>query len=180
MENRVVDRYYRWLLNFVCDSEEQELYSELLDHLFSTTFVPTMELDENRASWGVSLRDEFEDNLGFNRIDIDIAMGPCNVLELMVSLSKQIDNVLYDDAYGERYNKWFWYMVNSLGLNIQNDSFDEGIFYKIMEKFMYRKFEPDGFGSLFWLPGCNFDCRRVQIWVQKCKFETNFINNEGL
>jgi len=178
--NRVVERYFNWLLNFVVSSIEQDLYSEMLAHLYNTEFTWSIDLDENRASWGIALRDEFFDKTDEEFYGRDILTGPCNMLELMVSLSRQIDNVLYDDAYGTRYNKWFWYMVNSLGINEVNSSFDEGIFNEKMDIFMNREFDMDGFGSLFWLPECKFDCRKVQIWVQKCKFETDFIKNEGL
>lgn len=177
---RVVNEYFKWLLSFVCTSEEQELYSEMLAHLYNTEFKWLIELDENRASWGVALRDEFWDRHYEGLYGCDILTGPCNMLEMMVALSRQIDNVLYDDAYGQRYNKWFWYMVNSLDINCTDEDFDEGIFNEKMDIFMNREFEPDGFGSLFLLPDCNFDCRSVQIWVQKCKFESDFIKNEGL
>lgn len=146
---RVVNEYFNWLLSFVVDQREQRLYSELLANLYNTEFHWTINLDENRASWGIALRDRFLDGESEGLWGRDILTGPCNMLELMVSLSLQIDNVLYDDAYGERYNKWFWYMINSLGINTNNDSFDEGIFNKKMDIFMNREFEPDGFGSLF-------------------------------
>lgn len=168
---RVVNEYFNWLLNFVCNPGEKVRYSELLANLYNTEFEWVIDLDENRASWGIALRDEFGD-YG------DILTGPCNMLELMVSLSRQIDNVLYDDAYGCRYSQWFWMMIDNLGIRMTNSNFDDGTFNKKMDIFMNRDFEPDGYGSLFWLPGCKFDCRRVQIWVQKCKFESNFINGE--
>ena len=178
--DRVVNEYFYWLLNFVCDSEEQQLYSELLAHLYNTEFYWIIDLDENRASWGIALRDEFGDRMNITMYERSCLNGPCNMLELLVSLSKQVDNVLYDDAYGERYSKWFWYMINSLGINWTDETFKEGIFNEKMRIFMERKFCMDGSGSLFWLPECNFDCRKVQIWAQKCKFESDFIKNEGL
>ena len=179
--DRVVNEYFDWLLDFVCVSNERELYSELLANLYNTEFKWTIELDENRASWGIALRNEFIDEY-FDRSNglwvRNILTGPCNMLELMVSLSRQIDNVLYDDAYGTRFDRWFWMMIDNLGVRMTNNSFDDGIFNEKMDIFMNRDFEPDGFGSLFWIPGCKFDCRRVQIWVQKCKFESNFVKNE--
>ena len=178
--NRVVNNYFNWLLNFVCDSEEQQLYSRLLASLYNTEFYWIIDLDENRASWGIALRDEFGDLFGIDIYERNLLNGPCNMLELMVSLSRQIDNVLYDSAYGERYSKWFWYMINSLGINWSDDVFVEGIFKEKMRIFMNREFCTDGKGSLFWLPECEFDCKSVQIWCQKCKFETDFIKNEEL
>ena len=177
---RVVEIYYDWLLDFVCDDDQRLIYSELLANLYNTEFHWTIDLDENRALWGIALRDEFKDFHYISCRDERILDGPCNMLELMVSLARQIDNVLYNDRFGEQYGRWFWYMVDSLGVRMDDDTFNEGIFNEHMEIFMNREYDNDGKGSLFYIPGCEFACKSVEIWMQKCKFETEFIKNEGL
>ena len=38
--------------------------------------------------------------------------------------------------------------------------------YDIIDRFLDREFDPDGKGSLFWIPNCRFDLRDTEIWIQ--------------
>ena len=67
-----------------------------------------------------------------------IALEECSVLEMMVALAKRIDDdILYDYEIGTQTEKWFWMMIDSLGLSgMTDDSFDENTVTRIIYNFM--------------------------------------------
>ena len=70
-------------------------------------------------------------------------------------------------AIGDRTKQWFWEMINSLGLGGMTDEYyDEDRVQKIIFKFFYREYEPDGRGGLFYIRGCDKDLTKVEIWIQ--------------
>ena len=57
-------------------------------------------------------------------------------------------------------------MIGSLGLeSMTDDRFDGKEVYDIIDRFLDREFDPDGKGSLFWIPNCRFDLRDTEIWI---------------
>ena len=72
-----------------------------------------------------------------------------------------------DPTVGNRRSQWIWEMIRSLGLeSTTDDRFDEKEVYDIIDRFLDREFDPDGKGSLFWIPNCRFDLRDTEIWIQ--------------
>lgn len=181
MNNGVVEEYFSWLLDFVCDGRSKRLYSQLFASLYNTNFVWTIPLDENDAEHGKYLRYVFSLDRPDGSFGLDILDGPCNMLELLVSLSINIEHTMYDDRFGDRTGMWFWIMIENLGIKMDNKSFDEGLFNEHMDIFMDHRYDSDGGnGGLFHISGCKSDLRRVQIYHQVCKFEEKFIEDERI
>lgn len=169
---QVENEYYAWLIGLVCGkySNEDTIYSKLLECLHSTPFVYSMERDENRAEDGIDLRYRFEcECTGYANADAYID-GPCSVLEMMVALAIRCEENIMDDAnIGDRTAQWFWGMVVNLGLGpMTDDRFDERYTNDILDRFLDRDYEPDGRGGLFTVRNCDCDLRYVEIWVQLC------------
>ena len=165
---RINDDYLNWLKSIVvCDEEHQE-YNNLLYFLYEQEFYWSVKGDENRAGDGTHLRSVFCDQFGYLPIRLD---APCNVLEMMVSLSVRCsEDILWD---GE--TNWtpiiFWSMIENLGLIDSIDSNWNRYFVETkIGIFLERKYENDGSGGLFKLnPSVsqipkNF--KKLEIWYQ--------------
>ena len=119
-------------------------------------------LDENRLLDGLDLRFRFADE---NSYYID---GDCSVLEMMVALSLRCEeHIMSDDEIGNRTGRWFWEMIDNLGLeSMYDDNFDKVYADKIIYRFLNREYEPNGDGGLFTVRNRNVDLRKVEIWYQ--------------
>lgn len=166
----IANEYYKWLCQKTQESDNDtsfEAYSRLLIHLFNTPFYAWIEMDLNRSSDGLSLRDKFALEDGTN--DIYFAMPEeCSVLEMMIALAMRIEHdIMYDIKYGDRTGKWFWLMIDNLGLNAMDDTYyNEKVVDEIVNGFMARTYERDGRGSLFYVRNRSIDMRNLDIWYQ--------------
>lgn len=160
--------YLRWLVDKI-DPEKSRNYQSLLMHLFKKTFreCESVKLDVNRARDGVSLRKDFleEKGIAFN----SLGSPECSWLEMLVGLSKRIDDqMMYDMNLGNRTDKWFWLMIDQMGLkgyinrNYIHDEVDE-----ILDKLGSREYENGGKNGIF---RCHTDVRNVEIWYQVMAF----------
>lgn len=160
------EKYLNHLMDLVCDDfHNRNNYICLFNKLFDTRFDSVIELDDNRIADAIELRAEFEMANSRTRIRME---EPISVLEVMVALAVRCeDSIMGDDIYGDRTSVWFWYMVKSLGLIEQTDiSFDEYYCDEVLHSFVERDYATDGEGSLFHIPGCREDLRKVEIWYQ--------------
>ena len=121
-------------------------------------------MDENRELDGLYLRFRFADE---NSYYID---GDCSVLEMMVALSlKCEEQIMSDDDIGNRTGRWFWEMIDNLGLeSMYDDNFDKIYADEVIYRFLNRKYEPNGDGGLFRVNNRIEDMRKVEIWYQMC------------
>ena len=132
-------------------------------------------LDENRLLDGLDLRFRFADE---NSYYID---GDCSVLEMMVALSLRCEeHIMSDDEIGNRTGRWFWEMIDNLGLeSMYDDNFDKVYADKIIYRFLNREYEPNGDGGLFTVHNRNVDLRKVEIWYQMCWYLDTIIRKEN-
>lgn len=178
LKNEINSRYFDWICDKVCGkrySKELSFY-RLLEHLHNTEFIFSVSKDENRAADGIDLRYRFAGS--HRRIEyLDYLDGPCSVLEMMVALAIHMEeNVMDDPEYGDRTGQWFWGMIVNLGLGSMTDSrYDERYVNDILERFLYRDYEPDGRGGLFTVKRTNEDLRSVEIWYQMCWYLDEFL-----
>lgn len=170
---RVSEEYFEWMCNFVYFDMAygQASYKKLLRFLNSVEFVPIIELDEDRYSDGMAFRYRFGYEVGhtsdYIRTYLDVK--PCSVLEMMVALCfKEYERSFdEDDSHGSRISEWFWSMINSLGLSRMNDTnFNEEECKKVIDRFISRKYEPNGKGGLFTLDHPYQNMCNVNIWYQ--------------
>lgn len=167
--NNIRNLYFEWL----CLKMDVALeYTTLMGILFDTEFVWSIPNDDNRASDGLGLREEFIEE---NRPDGDIWVidGPCSVLEMMIALACRMDSdIMWDPDLGDRSALWFWTMVCNLKLDRYSDdqvdldaNFGSEI-RQILSVFLNREYAMNGDGGLFPLVKPEHNQRRVEIWYQ--------------
>lgn len=152
---------YKWqLMRLVLPAPNGKTYTTLLNKLYSMNFIPKIERDENRATDGLMLREDFEWN----------GDRPCSVLEMIIALAGRFDGNSGFDEEHARYN--FWIMVENLGIDIFDDGYVRKNPYSqlkiesIIQNFMNRNYRSDGFGGLFPLKKAKYDQRKIEIWDQ--------------
>lgn len=173
MRDNFGDLYFEWLYDMMCSIRYggEVSYRKLLTYLHSVEFRYFMLNDENRASDGKELRYRFLHYRGCDADEYDGLLDePCSVLEMMVALAIRCEeNIMDNPEKGNRTTQWFWGMINSLGLGTMMDSrFDEEYVANVINRFMDRKYAPNGRGGLFTINECDRDLRDVEIWYQLC------------
>lgn len=174
-QNDVIDEYFGWLFSLVCKNRYSSQFSfrKLLMQLHNTVFRYSIPKDQNRAEDGINLRwrfvceNEFPDHYETIMSYLD---GPCSVLEMMIALALRCEeNIMDDPNIGNRTSQWFWHMIVNLGLgSMTDDQFDKIFVEETIERFLDRRYEPDGRGGLFTVRDCGTDLRTVEIWYQLC------------
>ena len=172
-ETRV--RYFNWLMALAIGNRYSKAisYKKLFTQLHSIEFRYSIRNDGNRAEDGVDLRYRFaitEMRDVSEDIVLDVLDGPCSVLEMMIALAIRCEETIMDDpSYGDRSLQWFWGMVVNLGLGaMTDDQYDDEYVTYGLDRFMDRKYEPNGKGGLFTIRDCDRDLRTVEIWYQLC------------
>lgn len=165
------DLYFEWMFDLVCHARfsKRVSYRELLIFLHHTEFKYSISNDANRAEDGIDLRRRFA--LLQNDKDIVYYLdGPCSILEMMIALAIRCEETIMDDPrIGNRTGQWFWGMINNLGLgSMTDDRFDKCYVDDVIERFLFRKYEPDGKGGLFTVRDSGYDLRDEEIWTQLC------------
>jgi len=162
--------YYNYLCSII-DTDDFNImeYTELLENLFHEKFYAIDKADENRIKDALYFRKCYIDNL----CDISYDMSePVNILELMVTLSRRIeDEIMTDMGRTKHTGKWFYIMIKNLGLsNLTNGYFDRNDFINIVVTFLNRNYEKNGSGGLFVVDDPNVDMRCINIWYQMHKY----------
>ncbi len=171
MGTQLWNEYGVWLVNRV--RLHKPGYSRLTSQLHNTIFKYVLDLDENRASDGIVLREEF-----YREKDIDAGVydhrDDCSVLEMLVALAGRIDDEYIGDPGQSHPELIFWDMICNLGLDVFDDRHyeDDEVEY-ILDRWMDRKFKPDGSGSIFPINRIpRRDQRRIEIWSQMNEYLT--------
>lgn len=170
-ENELQSAYFNWMYELVCKPEYTNglSYRELLSYLHERDFVVLMERDLNRAEDGVNLRYSFgyENDIDSVLIATYLDDRPCSVLEMIIALAIRCEEMMNDPDLGDRTGRWFWEMLESLGLDDMDDySFDWADAEYVVELFLKREYCRDGQGGLFTIENCKRDLRDVEIWYQ--------------
>ena len=164
--------YYRWLVGLVCDRYHAKYYSKLLKDLYERDFYWSIELDEDRAIDGISLRDRFLDESRSKTIppmDED-----CSVLEMMAALAIRCEREVHGtNSDYDGTSDWFWGMIVSLGLDRNDDGdYDPDLTDAVLETFLERRYKRNGKGGLFTCLsldsgyGKHIDMANETIWKQ--------------
>jgi len=161
--------YFVWLYSQVGSVEEEDrsrTYWALAKKLYCREFVWIVPNDDNRAEDGRDLRKEFLDIRNI-RADRDWLRLGCSILELLIALSQRLSF----EGDGESRD-WFWFLIKNLGLKKFSDDkdLDEIAVDNILDRFVWRNYEPNGEGGLFPLKRPMGDQRRVEIWYQMSSY----------
>lgn len=154
------DLYFDWLVGLVGDSDINK-FELLLKRLYTTEFVWVVPNDDNRAEDGRDCRAEFADQHDIDELDNEAWFGlGCSMLELFVGLSRRLSF----ETDGEPRD-WFWRLIHNANLHkCKNETeIDE-----ILNKIIWRTYEPSGLGGLFPLKKPDRDQRKVELWYQLC------------
>lgn len=169
--NNIEQEYFEWLCSKIIDDESTDKYNSLMSHLYDSRFTPMLDMDDNRAEDGKTLRRRFELETGIPRdliLNAFVNHSYCSMLEMMVSLALRCEEtIMTDDNYGDRTGMWFWNMITSLGLGTMNDDrFDHKYVRIVLDRFMTRQYKRNGEGGLFTIDGLKKDLRKEEIWYQ--------------
>lgn len=168
-KDEVINEYFNWLCELICKERYSKTisYRKLLMKLHDIDFVYVIKKDKSRASDGEDLRYRFA--LNYEEFDyiIDCLDRPCSVLEMLVALAVRCEETIMDDPQiGNRTGQWFWSMITSLGLGYMTDNrFDGRTVDEVIDRLLYREYEPNGRGGLFTIKNCTEDLRHVEIWT---------------
>lgn len=167
-------QYFEWLCGLadVRGLSDISSYYRLFDVLHRIDFQVLIGMDENRAEDGIELRYRFGSELGYEQAMIASLLDiyPCSVLEMIVALALRCEeNIMSNPQEGTAVSKWFWIMIQNLGLESMSDNnFDEEYCRAVIHRFLNREYMRDGTGGLFVIKNCKHDLRGVEIWYQMC------------
>jgi hypothetical protein len=167
-EETLDDRYLNWLYSQVGSIKTRarnRTYWSLFRQLYETIFVAIVPHDENRLVDGRDLRYEFLAEHEEEQGSLEWMRLPCSMLELLMILSRHL--AFETD---EEVTVWFWHLIGELDLEKYNDrnysaEAREDI-AAILDRVIWRNYEPNGRGGLFPLERAERDQRKVELWYQ--------------
>lgn len=165
------ERYFVWLYSLVARPDIQDpesTYWSLLKQLYDKQFVWFVSRDDNRTEDGKELRLAFLRHEGLQRSDVDphwIEIG-CSFLELAIALSGRLQ---YETDPDSNLAYWFWeVLMENIGLHDYNDAagFEHCDVDEVLNRVIFRQYEPDGKGGFFPLEHPRQDQRSLELWHQ--------------
>lgn len=153
--------YFDWLCDRVNINYGRpgKTYHHVLEILHNKEFVWVVPNDDNRLEDAVDVRREFLSDSTEDPIDV-----PLSVLEVIIGLSERL---AFLDGTGKR--DWAWRLMENLGLHKYTDSVAaryEDEIEDILEKLIWRLYEPDGSGGFFPLAFPQENQTKEEIWHQ--------------
>lgn len=161
------DEYFEWLCNLVGVNRFQHSYWHLAEYLHQKSFISYVPNDDNRASEGKNLRENFCKE---SYIDYVYELWPdeISVLELIISLAYRCENIMIDQDDNVPMSDWFWELINNVGLDdFPDDAYIDPLYIEeIVNKIINRTYTRTGKGGLFPIKSCKKDQRKVELWYQ--------------
>jgi hypothetical protein len=161
MSVSIDELYFDWLVKQVCSVGGEKFNSTLLEWLFLKEFLWSVHNDDNRVADGVDLRHEFLEDQDLEA-DYEWTHIACSFLEMLIGLSRRLSFMT-----GWELSASFWVLMENLELiSMDNAHFSSSEVDHILDRVIYRTYEPDGRGGLFPLSDPGEDQRNVEIWYQ--------------
>lgn len=175
------EQYFSWLYSHIgvlSDPNPSHSYHLLAEQLYRKPFIWYVPNDDNRATDGLFLRDEFCDVIGSwrnPRREDRMPFEPCNMLEMIIGVAKRASfegsDIFPDNSVGD----WFWRIMGNLGLSrYTDDVFMLEQPYReieiVLDTIIERRYGADGTGGLFPLRHPTEDQRKTEIWYQLCAY----------
>lgn len=162
--------YWRWILNRMHGKRHKMLFETLHDIMFR--WVPEVDMDAARETDGRYLRRLFEDASGLE-MPPEALTYPASFLEVLVALADSMeDSVMYDPGSDSDSSKWFWMMLDNMGIKDCDDrwfdeTYDAHLYVRRrVDDVMLRRYSYNGHGGLFPLNDARKDMRTVDLWYQ--------------
>lgn len=179
------EQYLEWLYSQVGlrkrGRKPVDSHWHLLQQLYTKEFVWIIPNDDNRLEDGRDLRLEFvRDTLIYEPNPEWWSIG-CSMLEMLIALARRLE--FETDIPTD---KWFWKMLQNLGLLDYTDErqagggYSEGDVDAILDDVIWRTYEPDGRGGLFPLEDAQEDQRNVELWYQQSAYVIENNNSLGV
>ena len=161
MLSRLDRIYLNWLYSLV-ERDEDSTYVRLLSQMYRTPFIFFVPYDDNRADDGIQLRKQFIRENGFDIVD-EWFDEDCSVLEAIIGLANRM-SYQSDETESEA----FWHILRNLGIDesFDDDLLDPYLLDDILNRFIWRNYDADGFGGLFPLEDPHQDQRDVELIYQ--------------
>lgn len=161
------DDYGKKLLRVSGDGYRRPGYAKLVSQLHNTVFIFSIPMDKNREMDGIYLRNGLW----------DVDDRPCSVLEMLVGLSQRMNGYLGWNG-NDQSGKLFWEMLDNLGLSkFTDDHYSKKDVNLILNRWMGRRFEPDGTGGIFPIYNTERDQRRIEFWSQMNEYMMYYYPN---
>ena len=165
MPEPLENHYFNWLCHKVCDITARSpslKYVNLFRELHSIEFTWIILGDDNRVQDGLDLRTEFIHESLLEPDEVWLSQG-CSVFEMLIAFSRHAAFQTDDEP-----SEWFWIMLDNLCLSEFNDSrrHNVSLIRGIVERLVWRTYEPSGEGGLFPLERAEADQRQIEIWYQ--------------
>lgn len=163
MSEPIEHSYFGWLRSKILSPHSRN-YDTLVEILYRTEFVWVISGDKNREEDGLELRQLFLNETGFEKDDHWFS-EPCSLLEFFIAFANrasfQTDSPVSD---------WFRIFMANLSLDEyrQVSESDEPIIEEILYNFVWRIYEPSGYGGLFPLDNPEQDQVKLECWYQFC------------
>lgn len=161
--------YFTWLYSQVGSvrlRQRSRTYWCLLRLLYTKEFVWFVPNDDNRVEEGRNLRYEFLEDIDTHPREAGpwLDLG-CSMLEMLIGLSRRL--AFETDS---QPREWFWEMMDNVGLRKYNDANfherHEDEIDEVLERIIWRQYEPTGQGGLFPLEHAQENQREVELWYQ--------------
>lgn len=171
MREPLENEYFNWLCAKVTEGYGNT-YIGLFRILYTTPFVWFVPGDKNRAEDGCELRMDFFREIQMP-VDYSWLEEPCSVFEMLVAFSRI---AAFQTDIPNR--EWFVTFLTNLGLIEYRrvSESDKPIIEGILNTFLYRIYDPSGWGGMFPLRMPREDQRHVEIWYQFCAW----VDEQGL
>ena len=173
-----MEDYIHWVMKDKLKLTDKEIKSwrKVCFILSNIEFTWIHPMDENRATDGLELRDDFEYETG-EYLDKSSGLLPnCSFFEMLAALAIRCENQLMRNlSLGDRTSKWFFEFLDNL--EISNDLLEEDI-NEIVISFMEGKYKPNGEGGMFPLRRRGINQRGEQLWKQLSAYiNENYLND---
>lgn len=163
-------KYLDWLIACTDGGPvEAKNYTKLLTELFNHDYIWLETRDDNRAYYGLQLRDIFMSMGG----QLDLLVRPnCSFLEFLIGMATRVEEtIMTNPKFGNRSPQWFWMMLDNLELTKYDDSVEYTLdvlnyIHGTIDRVLFRRFDPNGDGGLFPLKVNRGDQRMVDFWTQ--------------
>ena len=169
--------YINWVFDerLQLSEEDQKAYYRLVQVLLDIEFVWVHPMDENRASDGLSMREDFTYETGLYLDGSSGLMPCCTVFEMLAALAYRCESqIMLDYSVGYRVSRWWKIMLENLGIADCTDlnwkRNDDNYIRDCVEKFMHREYKTNGTGGLFKVKNKKFNCKTEEIWKQCMAF----------
>ena len=161
------DIYMAWLYKqyaVLSNKNPARSYWKLTEQLYTIPFLWTVANDDNRATDGVELRDEFIVECEVENVDTEWYQRDCSFLEMLLALARRASyNAMGTPA------AWFCKFLDNLGIFIADREYDINAEFLVNQATLRvntRQYDWDGTGGIFPLKHPRQDQREVELWYQ--------------